>query len=173
MYRDSDFKFVEAENTQKFSDVLRVIKAAHPELTREEQKARANKLHHEERQAEYFVSTMFQVAKRVLQEEDHGFSVTPTYLSIKRHDREPIGDWRAMQKIKNAICGQDWEGFEIYPAEWRLVDTANQYHMFCFNEVLPIFVFTRREVLTSKEAEERNEKVRRLNGGEHFVTKQR
>ena len=172
-YADSDFEFVEADNTQKLSDVLRVIKATHPELTREEKKARANKLHHEESKAEYFVSPMFQVAKRILGEDDHGFGNECTYLSIKRHDREPIADWRAMQKIKNAICGPDWEGIEIYPAEFRLVDTANQYHMFCFDAVIPIYVFTRRHVFTAQQTEVRNERVSRLKNGKDFTTKQR
>ena len=78
-----------------------------------------------------------------------------------------------MQKIKNAICGKEWEGIEIYPAESRLVDTANQYHMFCFPESIPIYVFTQREVLTSQQAENRNENIRRLPDGKGFTTKQR
>jgi hypothetical protein len=51
------------------------------------------------------------------------------HLSIKRRDKEPIHDWREMQEIKNALCGKEAEGVELYPAESRLTDTANQYHM--------------------------------------------
>ena len=54
-----------------------------------------------------------------------------TYLSIKRRDKKPIHDWRELQKIKNAIVGDEVEAIELYPAESRLVDTANQYHLFC------------------------------------------
>jgi hypothetical protein len=54
------------------------------------------------------------------------------HLSIKRIDREPIHDWRDLQHIKNELCGEDSEAVEIYPAEARRVDTANQYHLWCF-----------------------------------------
>ncbi len=54
-----------------------------------------------------------------------------THLSIKRHDRDVVlgKDWRDFQRIKNELCGEECEAFEIYPAEVRLVDTANQYHL--------------------------------------------
>jgi hypothetical protein len=51
------------------------------------------------------------------------------YLSIRRLDREPIHDWRHLQQIKNELCGKECEGAELYPAESRVVDGANQYHM--------------------------------------------
>lgn len=54
------------------------------------------------------------------------------HLSIKRRDKEVIHDWRAMQEIKNMIIGEENEAIEIYPAESRLVDCANQYHLWCF-----------------------------------------
>jgi hypothetical protein len=37
-----------------------------------------------------------------------------------------------MQKIKNLIVGPENEGVELFPAESRLVDTANQYHLWVF-----------------------------------------
>ena len=51
------------------------------------------------------------------------------WLSIKRRDKEPIHDWRHLQRIKNEIIGSEHEAIELYPAESRLVDTANQYHL--------------------------------------------
>jgi len=51
------------------------------------------------------------------------------HLSVKRIDKEPIRDWRHMQQIKNELVGPEYEGIELYPAESRLVDTANQFHM--------------------------------------------
>ena len=54
------------------------------------------------------------------------------WLSIKRRDRAPVHDWRELQQIKNMIVGDEHEGFEVYPAESRLVDTANQYHLWVF-----------------------------------------
>jgi hypothetical protein len=52
------------------------------------------------------------------------------HLSIKRNDREPIHDWRDLQRIKNELIGAEFEATEIYPAESRLVDCANQYHLY-------------------------------------------
>ena len=54
------------------------------------------------------------------------------WLSIKRTDRAPMHDWRDLQQIKNMIVGEDVEAVELYPAESRLVDTSNQYHLWCF-----------------------------------------
>lgn len=51
------------------------------------------------------------------------------HLSIKRRDRRPIRDWRAFQRIKNELAGSEREAVEIYPAESRLHDAANQYHL--------------------------------------------
>lgn len=56
------------------------------------------------------------------------------HLSIKRNDRAPFHDWRELQGIKNAIVGAENDAVEIYPAESRLVDTANQYHLWCFRD---------------------------------------
>lgn len=53
------------------------------------------------------------------------------WLSIKRIDRQPIHDWRDLQQIKNELVGEECEGLELYPAESRKVDTANQYHLWC------------------------------------------
>jgi hypothetical protein len=52
-----------------------------------------------------------------------------THLSIKRNDRKPVRDWRDMQAIKNQLCGPEREACELYPAESRLVDSANQFHL--------------------------------------------
>lgn len=50
-------------------------------------------------------------------------------LSIRRNDREAVHDWRHLQRIKNELLGPDCEAVELYPAESRLVDTANQYFL--------------------------------------------
>ena len=56
------------------------------------------------------------------------------HLSIKRIDIEAIHDWRELQEIKNKIVGEENEAIEIYPAESRLVDMANQYHLYVFKD---------------------------------------
>lgn len=68
------------------------------------------------------------------------------HLSVKRLDKEPIKDWWDMQLIKNIFVGPENEGVELYPAESRLVDMANQYHIWVFadpNVRLPIGWTTR------------------------------
>lgn len=55
-----------------------------------------------------------------------------SHLSIRRDDREAARDWRHFQQIKNDIAGPDCEAVELYPAEDRLVDMANQYHLWVF-----------------------------------------
>ena len=56
------------------------------------------------------------------------------WLSIRRQDREAVHDWRHFQQIKNELVGPECEAIEIYPAESRLVDAANQYHLWCFKQ---------------------------------------
>ena len=66
-------------------------------------------------------------------EAPNGFPDTIVWhLSIKRHDKQPVHDWRDMQAIKNLLCGAEAEAIELYPAESRLIDQANQYHLFVF-----------------------------------------
>jgi hypothetical protein len=54
------------------------------------------------------------------------------HLSIKRLDKGPARDWRHFQQIKNELVGPNHEAFELYPNDDRLVDAANQYHLWCF-----------------------------------------
>lgn len=79
-------------------------------------------------------TVMYQDEKRVDKHQlvDEVWKGTIRYLSIKRNDKETIHDWRDLQEIKNQICGEDSEAIEIYPAESRLMDTANQYHLWVF-----------------------------------------
>lgn len=64
--------------------------------------------------------------------DDNGNPVLLTHLSIKNKDRSAKVDWRNFQYIKNQIVGEENEGCELYPAESRLVDGANQFHIWCF-----------------------------------------
>lgn len=52
------------------------------------------------------------------------------HVSIKRRDKDIIRDWRELQEIKNKILGPEREAVELFPAESRLVDSANQYHLY-------------------------------------------
>ena len=60
------------------------------------------------------------------------------HLSIKMNDRSDYHSWRDYQRIKNELLGPEWECIELYPAESRLIDTSNQFHLWCFE---PPFIF--------------------------------
>ena len=64
--------------------------------------------------------------------EHHPLYGRVVHLSIKTHDRQARHDWRDLQRIKNELVGPEYDAVEIYPAESRLVDTANQFHIFVF-----------------------------------------
>lgn len=71
----------------------------------------------------------------VFKNEAHGFPPeigALWHLSIRRQDREALPDWRDFQQIKNDICGSECEALELYPAQSRVMDSANQYHLFVF-----------------------------------------
>lgn len=52
------------------------------------------------------------------------------HVSIKVHDKRCHNDWRDQQRIKNELFGPEAEGLSLYPAESRLMDEANQFHIF-------------------------------------------
>ncbi len=62
------------------------------------------------------------------------------WLSIVNRDRSARHDWRDFQRLKNELVGPEREAIEVYPAESRLVDTNNQYHLFVMPEgaVIPV-----------------------------------
>lgn len=76
------------------------------------------------------------------------------WLSIKRRDRRPIHDWRHLQRIKNALVGDEHEAVELYPAESRMVDEANQFHLWVLVDPLARFPFghTQRLIGTPEQA---------------------
>lgn len=67
--------------------------------------------------------------------------ITMCWLSIRRNDREPVTDWRHKQWIKNQLVGSENEGCEMFPAESRLVDGSNQYHLWVFEQTAAFFPF--------------------------------
>jgi hypothetical protein len=61
------------------------------------------------------------------------------HLNIRRRDGYPGRDWRHFQQIKNELVGPECEAVELYPAESRLTDTCNKYHLYCCSD--PTFRF--------------------------------
>mgnify|MGYP003626764078 CR=1 FL=1 len=98
--------------------------------------------------------------------EDNPYEDWPEmiHLSIKRIDREPIMDWRHLQRIKNEILGEDYEAVQLFPKTERLVDTSNQYHLWAIADPKMVwpFGYMDREVIGTMEAEQEGAKQRKL-----------
>jgi len=78
----------------------------------------------ENRNSTFYVNDVYQVQLRRFEHMVH--------LVIRRHDGEAIlRDWREFQQIKDELVGPECEGAELYPAQSRLVDESNKYHIFC------------------------------------------
>jgi hypothetical protein len=117
---------VDAAQKMTYEDVKKIF----PDITRES----FEKVMKESQRCACYLNDVYQVMVRPLRAGEHGFgeNVDMVHLSIKRIDKQPIHDWRDLQQIKNELIGPECEAMEIYPAESRLVDTANQFHLWCF-----------------------------------------
>lgn len=75
------------------------------------------------------------------------------WVSINRKDRKTVRDWRHLQRIKNELVGPECEAVELFPAESRLVDTSNQFHLFVITDPEYRFPFgyEEREVRTPEQ----------------------
>ncbi len=90
-------------------------------------------------QGEFWMNNLYQVeVRRIAPPEDRQVKAL-IWLSIRRRDREPIHDWRHIQRIKNEVIGPEYEAVELYPAESRKVDTSSQFHLFVVDD--PTFRF--------------------------------
>lgn len=78
--------------------------------------------HDERQQIEVWANDRYEV---IVRRDPAGIA----HLSIKRRDRAAVRDWRHLQQIKNEVLGPEIEACEVFPAESRLVDTANEYHL--------------------------------------------
>lgn len=89
---------------------------------------------------EIWLNNKYQVALRRQKDENPNTNLPDLiHLSIKRRDNNPVRDWRDLQRIKNELVGPECEGVELFPAESRLVDTANQLHLWVWDD--PTFRF--------------------------------
>jgi len=121
----SDYVFERAEGGKVPTRAK--VRRDFPELTKAEAQGVVDHL----RRCEHWLSPIYHV--QIDKECQHGFAgLTVWHLSIKRIDKQPIRDWRVMQAIKSGVVGAEVEAIELYPAESRVVDTSNQYHLFCF-----------------------------------------
>lgn len=103
---------------------------------------------------------LYQVAVRCLDAERKVF-----HLNIRAVNGAAIfRDWRHFQRIKNELIGEECEAIEIYPAESRLVDTSNKYHLIAVAD--PTFRFPFGDIFGGKRDVE-------YEGGKTPGTKQR
>jgi hypothetical protein len=116
-------------------------------MTREQAERNAEHLTN----AEVYLNSRYQVQVERGIDPGNGFPEL-IWLSVKRRDKKAfIGkDWRDLQRIKNEIVGPEHEAVELYPAESRLVDTSNQYHLWVLAnpELRWPFGYQDREVVT-------------------------
>ena len=91
-----------------------------------------------------------------------------TWLSMKRKDKRPMNNWQDMQTIKNRLVGTECDAFQIFPAESRMLNTANQYHLIVLPEgyLLPFGWHEGRSVVT--ENSENNAGSTQYFGGEQL-----
>jgi hypothetical protein len=122
-------KAIPVNDPAKEAKLLAELAKSAPGLTPEQLK----KILDDERGQEFWINDKYQVVKHV-----QGNMV---WLSIRRLDRETIHDWRELQAIKNELVGPEFEAVELYPAESRLVDGANQYHLWAVNDASYRFPF--------------------------------
>jgi hypothetical protein len=74
-------------------------------------------------------------------------------IGITANDESAEHDWRDFQRIKNDIAGPEWEGVELYPAEFRLLDPSNRFYLWCVpNGVIRWGMIGRRDVRTPRKA---------------------
>lgn len=116
--------FEPARMPKEYFDILCIMESQ--KCSNEE----AHKIAARFRKEKVWLNDLYQVSVRSCEWPD-GNEIL--HLSIKRRDKEPIHDWRHLQQIKNMIVGKECEGFELYPAESRLLDEANQYHLWVFS----------------------------------------
>jgi hypothetical protein len=67
------------------------------------------------------------------------------YMGICSRDGQARHDWRDLQRIKNDVCGSEWEAIELFPAESRLIDPSNYYILFAAPRI-PIGQFGERQI---------------------------
>ena len=82
--------------------------------------------------AELWINSRYEVHVRRPSGEEIESGQGAVHLSIKTNTRTHDHDWRDYQRIKNEVLGPDWWAYEVYPPEEFLVDTCNQFHLWCY-----------------------------------------
>jgi hypothetical protein len=101
----------------------------------------------ERKNEQIWINEKYQVATIVSDDPTFGKIMQ---INIRRRDGNVImRDWREFQDIKNQLAGPECEGLELYPAESRLIDVNNKYHIWVIlnpEHQIPIGWFQGRHV---------------------------
>ena len=105
-------------------------------MPRAERRKVARKLF-KEGQGDCFKNEKYQALVRVNPEDT--LSPDPVnldliHLSIKRLDNGTSLDWSELMQIKDECVSPEFDCIMIFPAQYRIVDAANQYHLFGLRE---------------------------------------
>ena len=75
---------------------------------------------------ERWENNRYQVIKRTLRGSEWGAVV---HLTIRNVDGSRRRSWTEFQRLKNELVGPEYDAVEVYPAESRVVDTVDHYHL--------------------------------------------
>ena len=106
----------------KQGDANTIATVGESDLSDDEALVRLLYFAHEAMRGQVYLNDKYQVIRN---EISNGM----VHLSIKLINKSHEHDWREYQQIKNELIGEECEAMEIYPAESRLVDAANQFHI--------------------------------------------
>lgn len=85
--------------------------------------------------SEAYINSQYVVTVFISTIEFLGWKGDIKHLVIKPiDDGTIINHWKVLQRIKNEVCGEEFNAIEIYPKEQNLVDGANVYHLWVFPE---------------------------------------
>ena len=118
-----------------------------------------------EQASRYWRNDLYQVQERAFICKEWG-GVEMRHLNIRRIDGAAVFDWRHRQLIKNQLLGEECEAMEMYPAESRLNDTSNKYHLWGFVDPAIRFPFgmQKRDVQTEEVKTPAGHRQRRILG---------
>ncbi len=99
--------------------ILPAVRVAFPELAEK---------NYPKAPAELWGSSQYTVTVHYLDDNRDGF----VEVGIHNYRRTTHVPWRHVQQIKNEVFGPDREAVQLFPAEDRLVDAANEYWIYVY-----------------------------------------
>ena len=161
-FRRRNIDYEAADVARERQKVVDNWRAAHPEAAAEPPSHVHHMLDREQAgetdnrdRPEIWVNDIYQVTvRRWSKDPVFGTGGGMVQIGIHALDGTARHDWREFQNIKNQIAGEECEGFELYPAESRLIDPSNYYTLWCFPGLkrLRVGIDEGRRVLDTDEA---------------------